>query len=301
VPIVGERRAALILLLLLVLLLVFIPEIGIVKAEDTIYITADGTVEGTNMIQRNGNVYTLTGSIYRKRIIVEKSSIIIDGNGHTFSSYQVALYGIYMFKVKDVKIKNMVIRNCPNGIFLDDSTHVTISGNKITEIDASFPPTAAITLYSGGFHVIVGNNITGNWLGIDTVGSSSNRIFHNNFINNNVDVYDPSWNYPHNTPSINIWDNGYPSGGNYWSNYKGTDLYSGIYQNETGSDGIGDTPYVFIVKNETVYTDYYPLMEPMEPYVIPEFPSWIILPLFLTATLVILFYSKRLRVCLRHF
>ena len=34
---------------------------------------------------------------------------------------------------------------------------------------------------------------------------------------------------------------------------------------------------------------------------IPEFPSWIIIPLFLTATLVILFYSKRLRVCLRHF
>jgi len=34
---------------------------------------------------------------------------------------------------------------------------------------------------------------------------------------------------------------------------------------------------------------------------IPEFPSWIILPLFLIATLVVTFCSKRLRVGLRHF
>lgn len=34
---------------------------------------------------------------------------------------------------------------------------------------------------------------------------------------------------------------------------------------------------------------------------IPEFPSWLILPLFLTATLMVIFYSKRLRARLRHF
>jgi hypothetical protein len=54
----------------------------------------------------------------------------------------------------------------------------------------------------------------------------------------------------------NKWDNGYPSGGNYWSDYNGTDLYSGPYQNVTGSDGIGDTPYVIDANN----TDHYPLM-----------------------------------------
>jgi hypothetical protein len=40
-----------------------------------------------------------------------------------------------------------------------------------------------------------------------------------------------------------FWDDGYPSGGNYWSDYNGTDLYNGPYQNELGSDLIGDTPY----------------------------------------------------------
>jgi len=58
--------------------------------------------------------------------------------------------------------------------------------------------------------------------------------------------------------SRNIWDNGYPSGGNYWSNYNGTDLYSGPCQNVTGSDGIGDTPYVIDANNQ----DNYPLMKP---------------------------------------
>jgi outer membrane protein assembly factor BamB len=57
---------------------------------------------------------------------------------------------------------------------------------------------------------------------------------------------------------MNVWDDSYPSGGNYWSNYAGTDLYSGPYQNITGSDGIGDTPYIIDANNR----DNYPLMQP---------------------------------------
>jgi hypothetical protein len=61
--------------------------------------------------------------------------------------------------------------------------------------------------------------------------------------------------------SVNVWDDGFPSGGNYWSDYAGIDLYSGPYQNETGSDGIGDTPYVIDENN----IDHYPLMNPWTP------------------------------------
>jgi len=80
--------------------------------------------------------------------------------------------------------------------------------------------------------------------------SSNNSVFHNNFIDNAVQVY--------SSASTNVWDNGYPSGGNYWSDYNGTDLYSGVYQNEPGSDGIGDTPYVIDENN----VDNYPLIYP---------------------------------------
>jgi hypothetical protein len=55
------------------------------------------------------------------------------------------------------------------------------------------------------------------------------------------------------TNSVNTWDNGYPSGGNYWSDYNGTDLYSGPGQNITGSDSIGDTPYVINANNRDRY------------------------------------------------
>jgi len=78
----------------------------------------------------------------------------------------------------------------------------------------------------------------------------NNYIFHNNFINNtNPFIYKVSGT---------IWDNGYPSGGNYWSRYNGTDIFSGPFQNETGSDGIGDEPYAV----NSFDQDRYPLMYP---------------------------------------
>jgi hypothetical protein len=55
-----------------------------------------------------------------------------------------------------------------------------------------------------------------------------------------------------------VWDDGYPSGGNYWSDYAGIDVFSGPYQNITSYDGIGDTPYIIDANN----TDRYPLMNP---------------------------------------
>jgi len=97
---------------------------------------------------------------------------------------------------------------------------------------------------------ITNSNITNNRYGIMPLYSSNNKIYHNNFIDNSQQARPLS--------SINIWDNGYPSGGNYWSDYTGVDLYGGPHQNETGSDGIGDTPY-FIDENNQ---DNYPLMKP---------------------------------------
>jgi parallel beta-helix repeat protein len=93
-------------------------------------------------------------------------------------------------------------------------------------------------------NVVSGNNVINNSYGIWFYQSYGNWIYNNNFIDNIPQVY-PSF-------ANNLWNTSYPSGGNYWSrNYGGTDVYRGVYQNETGSDGIGDTPYV---------QDNYPLM-----------------------------------------
>jgi hypothetical protein len=59
-----EQKTALSLFLILCFGTISISTIGIVKADSTIYIRADGTVEGTDKIQWEGNVYTLTDNIF---------------------------------------------------------------------------------------------------------------------------------------------------------------------------------------------------------------------------------------------
>jgi len=80
---------------------------------------------------------------------------------------------------------------------------------------------------------------------LDSSSSSNNRFFHNNFKDNAQQVYSDS--------STNVWDDGYPSGGNYWSNYTGVDA---------DGDGIGDTSYTIDANN----TDRYPLIAPFRTF-----------------------------------
>src|SRR5438132_316364 len=83
-------------------------------------------------------------------------------------------------------------------------------------------------------------------------GTNQSAIYHNNFIQNDSQAYQSNTGI--------TWDNGYPSGGNYWSNYAGVDNCSGPQQNICPSpDGIGDTPPSI---DGTVYQDHYPFMKP---------------------------------------
>ena len=98
---------------------------------------------------------------------------------------------------------------------------------------------------------ITRNHIKNNDYGLLVEGSYNNLIHHNNLINNGFQAY--------LFESLNFWDDGYPNGGNYWSDHVGEDNYSGPYQNETGSDGIVDNPYVIDEYN----IDHYPLTQPI--------------------------------------
>lgn len=96
--------------------------------------------------------------------------------------------------------------------------------------------------------VAAANYITGNRWGVylsPDYAPNNNTFYHNDFVNNTKHVNIGS------SYNIQNWDNGYPSGGNYWSNYTGTD---------SNGDGIGDTPFVLDSNN----TDHYPLIAPFD-------------------------------------
>jgi parallel beta-helix repeat protein len=120
--------------------------------------------------------------------------------------------------------KNIIISNYDDGIYLGMDS----SGNNVTE-----------------------NCISNNSFGIVIYWSFVNDIYHNNFINNTKQASEGS-------QSANVWDRGYPLGGNYWSDYVGEDVFRGPNQDQIGSDGIGDTPYIIDSDSQ----DNYPLMEP---------------------------------------
>ena len=141
---------------------------------------------------------------------------------------------------------------CNNTIVNNDASE---NGWKWGPID-SWWVNASIYLYQTScYNRISGNCISNNQVGVQLeTYSDNNMIYHNFFINNTVQLV----NYYFGDSCAEFWDNGYPSGGNYWSDYSGIDLNSGSGQNESGSDGIGDVPYTLDQKN----IDHYPLMEP---------------------------------------
>ena len=146
---------------------------------------------------------------------------------------------------------NRNVINCNHiGVYLQRASNSTLSRNIIS--------CNHIGVYFGSYpegssnNILSENSVTSNYNGVFIYSGENNIIYHNDFIDNVYEALSYAWG------EENFWDAGYPSGGNYWSAYEGTDRYSGPYQNETGSDGIGDTPY--IINSENV--DHYPLMTP---------------------------------------
>jgi parallel beta-helix repeat protein len=196
--------------------------------------------------------------------------------------------GIYLpFSVGSIVVNNTVTHNKRNGIDLYNSSNSVIMGNSAinnnqTGIAVVYGSTnntiignifanhtiewdySGVLINEAHYNTFSENIITDNYHGIMICDSIGNRFYRNSIANNtkNVYFYDV-WPY---TISHAIWDNGYPEGGNYWSDYTGIDAYSGAGQNETGIDGIGDTPYdgFYYLVNMQPQQDNYPLMKPID-------------------------------------
>jgi len=178
---------------------------------------------------------------------------------------------VILANCSNVKVENQNLSDVDMGIYLGHSDNVTlanntISGNSNNGIIVGYSSSNMIDnnsvslanyygiylSYSSRYNTITNNTLFSNdddGVRIDDdVGllSYNNSIFHNSFVSTGSATDNGVGNY---------WDNGYPYGGNYWSDYTGTDTQSGPSQNLTGSDGIGDSSYSL-----TGNSDNYPMM-----------------------------------------
>ncbi len=127
-------------------------------------------------------------------------------------------------------------------------SHNNVFANNVAAFNSRNQGMLAIESTNNNF---TGNLVYSNRRGIQLRSSFGNYVYHNNIINN-------SEQQGFDDTGENFWDDGYSSGGNYWSDYNGADVYRGPNQNELGSDGIGDTAYVIEDYNQ----DNYPLTKP---------------------------------------
>ena len=231
-------------LLLLAATLTFVFSVQPVKAfsESEYIIISGGTFyPDTAPISQDENVYTFFDNIQCRGIRVRDSNIIIDGDGYTLRSTsgygEFEEFGIWLgeasYPASNITIKNISIRNFHTGIYIGANSRNNI---------------------------IYRNTISDCLVGVDiqlNISSCDNKFYHNNFIDNETQV---NLCYPIPCDCSNVWDDGYLSGGNYWSDHNIADRFNDPCQVRLGHDGICDADYH--VDGDPANIDRYPLSFP---------------------------------------
>lgn len=275
-----------------------------VEASATIYISEDGSIVPmtANITSADNVTYYFTDHNYDS-IVVERNNVTIDGAGYmlkgtgigtgircrrnvTIKDIQIQAfhYGVRIENAENNTITGNDIRNCTIGISFGEAWNNTVSWNTIANNTRGISGTSwhnsimgnLITNNTYGIRydyaqddVVYENNVTYNEYGVYIdFNCYNNTFFHNNFVNNTIQAYAEQG-------QANVWDDGYPSAGNYWSDYIDVNDYHGSYQNETGPDHVWDHPYEIDPDN----IDHYPI--------IPEFPTLLMTPLLMAATLLV--------------
>jgi parallel beta-helix repeat protein len=233
-----------------------------------ITIESDGSIDQPwAPIQRDGEVFTFTDNILYASIHVFMDSIVLDGAGHAIQGSERTDLGVLIGE-GNVTLKNTKIHGFEVGIRVNGD-NALITGNTVSDSDHG------LQIYSSSSVSVIGNRVSENEIGIDDSESNStivgnlisdneigvvvsesdsvitdnmvsnNRmgisvenqregpaIHHNDFVNNTEHARDEEFL---GIRHARYWDNGYPSGGNYWDNYGGWDV---------DGDGIGETPYI---------------------------------------------------------
>jgi parallel beta-helix repeat protein len=153
------------------------PIIRSAEANDIIHIRANGGIEGTVNIQRDGNVYTFTDNIYAP-VAVEKDDVLIDGAGYSLQGTGIGV-GILLTGRTNVTVKNVEISDFFYGIYLNSSLNNNLSNNSIQGNFYGIHLAASIN------NTIVYCNITENGSsGVWLRSSSNNKIKENRITRN---------------------------------------------------------------------------------------------------------------------
>ncbi len=156
--------------------------------------------------------------------------------------------GVYLSSSDFSGIFNLNATNNDWGVYLASSNNTTLAGNTISDNDgyginlaySNYSVVSNNTLSynfrgiylkgSNYYNTITNNTFDSNSDGISLIDNYGNSIYHNNFINNTNQASDNG---------NNTWDNGYPSGGNYWSDFD--EPAEGC--SDANNDSICDSPY----------------------------------------------------------
>ncbi len=148
-----------------------------------IRIEKDGSVNGTNKIQRDGAMYTFTGDI-EGTIVVLRNNLVIDGAGYTLQGYGNSA-GVFLQDRVNVTVKGMQIKGFEYGVKLTwenletGSNNNTITGNTIIENNVGI----LLRLFTKN-NSIYDNVITNNSYGI-IINHSPNNVFRGNQLKDN--------------------------------------------------------------------------------------------------------------------
>ena len=162
--------------------------------------------------------------------------------------------------------QNHIQNNGGDGLILGNVVSALIQGNWVSRNQG-----AGLSISSANGVNITANTMIYNDVGIRIGTDPYSGFVYNAIVYHNNFVYNIHHQADHTAIVSPPWDNGYPSGGNYWSDYAGVDHCSGLHQDVcTQPDGIGDTPYTGIIEITTSYprsqksplVDHYPLVKP---------------------------------------
>ena len=281
---------AAVLLCLMVLVVVCVQQVK-AQYQGSVIINSDGSVTPASApIVQSGNTYSLTGEVDGS-IAVNESNIVLNGKGFSLSG------GLLIQGVSNVSVENFVVTDGAeldgggiDGILLNWASHVTVTNNTISGIWSIQEMNAVafygVLVWGGGSNVFTGNSLLNNAYGLYLSETQKNLIVDNTFVNNNtgwVNSLITFWDSSNNTiyhnnfiakygslaenpgDSINIWDDGFPAGGNYWGQQTGKEI---------DNTGISDTPYVIDSRNK----DLYPLIQPFNSSFLANYEREIIPP-----------------------